>query len=229
MNKIISKDLEILKQEFLVNFLNSLKSIRNNEKIVIWLSGWNSLKSFYGVIKDNFGFIEKEIRDKIYFCFLDERIVDFDHEDSNYKLVKSLFLDYLLKQEYITKDQILLPNFQNSDFLDDYTRKVWVINIWLFWVWEDWHIASLFPNHNLLDNNSNNFLEITNSPKPPPRRITISKKYIENMDFWFVFFMWNWKKDAFNNFLDNTNDYKKTPCKLILNSKNTFVISDLEN
>ncbi|MDP2395489.1 MAG: 6-phosphogluconolactonase [bacterium] len=38
------------------------------------------------------------MRSKIYFCFLDERVVDFNSIDSNYKLVSELFLDELVNK-----------------------------------------------------------------------------------------------------------------------------------
>lgn len=42
----------------------------------------------------------------------------------------------------------------------------------------DGHVASLFPNHSVLDNTEDWVTYITNSPKPPPERITFSMPVI---------------------------------------------------
>eukprot|EP00761_Pharyngomonas_kirbyi_P012715 gb/GECH01012742.1/.p1 GENE.gb/GECH01012742.1/~~gb/GECH01012742.1/.p1 ORF type:complete len:242 (+),score=56.20 gb/GECH01012742.1/:1-726(+) len=48
------------------------------------------------------------------------------------------------------------------------------IDVCLIGIGPDGHIASLFPNHELLDDNSAPVLSISDSPKPPPRRVTLS-------------------------------------------------------
>ncbi len=224
MNKIINFDENILKNNFLIYFLKSLEELKNNERIVIWLSGWNSLKIFYEELKNNFWDIEKNLRNKIYFCFLDERVVDFEDDDSNYKLCKNLFLDYLVEKWVIKKEQILLPDLSLSNYELDYFDKVKKIDIWLFWVWEDWHTCSLFPNHKLLDDNSYSYLKISDSPKLPKNRITISKSMLEDIKYAFVFFIWESKQEALNNFLDKNVSYKNCPVKLILNCENVNLI-----
>ena len=213
------------KKDFLLYFLKSLEEQKNNEKIVIWLSGWNSLKIFYGELKDNFWKIDKTLRNKIYFCFLDERVVDFESDDSNYKLCKNLFLDELVTKWLIKQEQILLPDFSLKDYEIDYFNKVQKIDIWLFWVGEDWHTCSLFPNHKLLDDDTYSYLKIWDSPKPPKNRITISKSMLEDIKYAFVFFIWESKQEALNNFLDENISYKKCPAKLILNCENVSLVS----
>jgi len=42
-------------------FLEKINSLKDNEKITIWLSGWSSLDSFYEIIKENFEKIENLI------------------------------------------------------------------------------------------------------------------------------------------------------------------------
>jgi 6-phosphogluconolactonase len=56
-------------------------------------------------------------------------------------------------------------------------------------VGEDGHIASLFPHHELLSNETKGFLEIFDSPKLPPHRITVSKNMIFDIKVSFVFFI----------------------------------------
>lgn len=44
----------------------------------------------------------------------------------------------------------------------------------------DGHTCSLFPNHKLLQNNTEIISYIDDSPKPPPKRITMTYKLINN-------------------------------------------------
>ena len=109
MKTIINQNHNTLKYEFKNEFLNSINSLKNNKKIVIWLSWGSSLTIFYSDFLNIFEQIEKSIREKIFFAFLDERIVDFDNDDSNYKQLKNQFLDDLINNWYINQVQILLP------------------------------------------------------------------------------------------------------------------------
>lgn len=227
MKIVVNKNTQILKKEFNNHLLNSFKSLKNNDRIVIWLSWWNSLKIFYEDFVNIFEGIDWEIREKIYFCFLDERNVPFDNDDSNYKLVKEIFLDELVKSWFIEQWQILLPDFGLNDYELDYFNKVQKIDIWLFWVWPDCHICSLFPNHELLKNKTYSYLKISDSPKPPKDRITISVSMLQDIKYAFVFFMWESKKIAFDLFVDNSINSSDCPVKLVEQCENIIVISDL--
>ena len=51
---------------------------------------------FYNTLREHYSEIDDTIRAKIYFCFLDERRVDFENDDSNYRLVRKVLLDELV-------------------------------------------------------------------------------------------------------------------------------------
>jgi 6-phosphogluconolactonase len=121
----------------------------------------------------------------------------------------------------------LLPDFDDSNYLEEYYKKVKRIDIWLLWVWPDGHTCSLFPNHELLENNSYKYLEILDSPKPPSKRITISKSMLQDIYETYVFFIWEWKRKAYIDFLNKQIEYYKCPIKLIENNKKIYLFSDL--
>jgi 6-phosphogluconolactonase/glucosamine-6-phosphate isomerase/deaminase len=52
------------------------------------------------------------------FFYLDERIVSFDSEESNYNLTKRLFLNELIENKLIEEKQILTPLFSTSYLKD---------------------------------------------------------------------------------------------------------------
>lgn len=227
MQKIINNNHKILKQKFKKEFLNWIINIKKQEKIIIWLSWWSSLTIFYNDFENIFNEIKPESREKIYFALLDERVVDFSDDDSNYKQLKNQFLDNLINKWYIKQNQIILPDFKKENYETDYFNKVKTIDIWLLWVWTDWHTCSLFPNHELLKDNTYWYLNIKDSPKPPKERITISVPMLIETKLAFAFFMWENKKEAFYNFLNTSLNNSDCPIKLIKNCKNYKIISDI--
>lgn len=68
-----------------------------------------------------------------------------------------------------------------SRFCDNYNdlraMKMHVCDIAILSVGEDGHAASLFPDHPALDSNDD-LLYITDSPKEPKKRVTVSIKYL---------------------------------------------------
>jgi len=227
MKKIINENIENLTTNFKDTFLCSIKKCEKQDSINIGLSGWSSINHFYKVFSQIFEKLDLETRNKINFCFIDERVVDFNNNDSSYKSINEVFLKELIENWYINNSQIILPDFDLENFSKDYYQKVKKIDIGLFWSWEDGHTASLFPNHKLLLDESVWYLEITDSPKPPRNRITVSKNLIKNINESYVFFIWEWKRDAFINFLDENIDYTNCPVKIIKSNENLYLYSDI--
>jgi len=226
MKKIQNNNLEKLNELFFKEFLRSLEKIKK-DRIIIWLSGWSSVLSFYDYIKNNYTKIPEIIREKIVYCFLDERVVALDNNDSNYKLLNDNFFKYLKENNLITEKNILKIDINSDDIAWKYYEEVENIDIWLFGVGPDWHTCSLFPLNELLDDESIWFLDIKNSPKPPTQRITISKNMLTNIPVWFVFFIWEWKKEALNNFLNEKLSYTKCPAKLVMECSESILVSNI--
>jgi 6-phosphogluconolactonase len=134
----------------------------------------------------------------------------------------------MINDGLIKKENIILPDFSLNNVWQDYFNKIKHIDIWLFWVGQDGHVCSLFPWHKILKDESITYINIYDSPKPPKNRITITKNILKQINFWFVFFIWDSKKDALNKFLDQKIDYTGCPVKLIINCKKSFLISDIE-
>jgi 6-phosphogluconolactonase len=108
----------------------------------------------------------------------DDRAVPPDHPDSNYALAERLLLTPLgghaphaarmrgeaddLEQAAREYDKALPP----------------ALDLIILGVGHDGHVCSLFPGHPALQVEDRRVLAILDSPKPPPRRLTLSLPYV---------------------------------------------------
>lgn len=213
--------------DFYDKFYKCIDELKNQDNIFIWLSWWTSLNNFYDWLIRLFENLDKKINEKIVFFLLDERFVPLEDDESNYKSIYNIFFSKLFKKNILTSKQVIKFDISSGDNIDNYSNKIKKIDIALFWVWDDWHIASLFPNHKLLLNEEKKYLEIYDSPKNPPHRISISKNMISSIIYSFVFFMWEKKKSALINFYNPEINYISSPVNLIKKNKNYFLVSDI--
>ena len=114
---------------------------------------------------------------KIYFC--DERYVDLSDPDGNYNAVNQNFLS---KVEGIKAENVFTidPALPLEEAAKDYETKLKSslvdgrIDLLLIGMGPDGHICSLFPGHPILDVTDRLVAAISDSPKPPPSRITLT-------------------------------------------------------
>ncbi|KAK1751738.1 glucosamine-6-phosphate isomerases/6-phosphogluconolactonase-domain-containing protein [Echria macrotheca] len=126
--------------------------------------------------------------DKWEIFFADERAVPLDHPDSNYALLKAELLDKLpadtpqptvhtIDPEQLgdtqeladVYEQVLVRSFASRDSV-----KLPIFDLLLLGCGPDGHTCSLFPGHELLRETSAWVAPIEDSPKPPPKRITLT-------------------------------------------------------
>ena len=120
--------------------------------------------------------------------FADERAVPLDHADSNYGLLKTELLDkipsgapqptvYPIDAKHLDDTQELADQYQDtllSRFAAKDSVKLPVFDLVLLGCGPDGHTCSLFPGHELLRESDAWVAAIDDSPKPPPRRITLT-------------------------------------------------------
>lgn len=132
---------------------------------------------------------------KWYIFWADERVVAKNHADSNYKRAK----EGLLSKVPIVPSHVhsINDSLSAEEAADEYefdirqlvkARMVCVSDISdcpkfdliLLGMGSDGHVASLFPNHSVLDVKNQWVSFITDSPKPPPERITFTLPVINS-------------------------------------------------
>ncbi len=126
--------------------------------------------------------------DKWEIFFADERAVPLDHADSNYALLKTELLDKLpadqpqplvhpIDTQYLDDAQELADQYEQvlvRSFASRDSVKLPIFDLLLLGCGPDGHTCSLFPGHELLRETSAWVAPIEDSPKPPPRRITLT-------------------------------------------------------
>uniref|UniRef100_A0A8C2EHK4 6-phosphogluconolactonase n=1 Tax=Cyprinus carpio TaxID=7962 RepID=A0A8C2EHK4_CYPCA len=113
--------------------------------------------------------------------FCDERLVPFSDPESTYGLYKN----QLFEKINIPEDRILAidPSLPVQECADDYAAKlskafnsehIPVFDMLLLGMGPDGHTCSLFPDHPLLQESQRTVAPISDSPKPPPQRVTMT-------------------------------------------------------
>ena len=160
--------------------------------------------------------------------FADERAVPFDHEDSNYKLLKDELLDKLpphlgmpivhtIDVQYLDDVQEMADAYQDSlmkSFAAKDSVKIPIFDLLLLGCGPDGHTCSLFPNHELLRESDAWVAAVEDSPKPPAKRITLTLPVVTHANKIAFVATGSGKKDILKKILD-TEEGRNLPCGLV--------------
>lgn len=121
---------------------------------------------------------------KFFFC--DERVVPFDDEDSTFGAYMKAFSNVNVSEDQFV---VINPNLDAEEAAKNYIKKLSEyfppndtprFDVLLLGMGPDGHTCSLFPDHPLLNETSVWVAPITNSPKSPPCRITLTFPVLNN-------------------------------------------------
>jgi 6-phosphogluconolactonase len=142
------------------------------------LTGGSTALIFLGALRD-----ASVAWSRVVLFWGDERAVPPDHPESNFGLAERLLLTPLAARAPLAvRMRGELPNL--SDAVADYEAALsreldgGPLDLVILGIGDDGHVCSLFPGHPALANETARVLAIEDSPKPPPRRLTLSLRYV---------------------------------------------------
>ena len=147
--------------------------------------------------------------------FADERAVPPDHRDSNYRLVRESLLDRV----GIPASSVERMRGDDPD-LDQAARAYEAcleqpLDLLLLGIGEDGHIASIFPGSAAVTERSRRVLAVADSPRPPPRRLTVTPRTIDEARGVAVLVTGSSKAAAVAAALDGKGDASPCPARLV--------------
>jgi 6-phosphogluconolactonase len=146
---------------------------------------------------------------KVSVFWVDERMVQPEDADSNFRLAKKVWLDEVpLPAEQIHRmhGDAPLPGEAAAAYTRILRQKLGEptqIDLVLLGVGPDGHVASLFPGHRLLRAWDRDVAVLNDAPKPPPRRMTLTLRAITAARKIVVYATGSAKADAIHEALRN--------------------------
>ncbi|KAF8139932.1 hypothetical protein EV363DRAFT_317202 [Boletus edulis] len=197
------------------------ESIEKKGRFTIALSGGSLPKQLKELIND------PTVKwDKWQVFYADERVVPLDHPDSNHNLCKSkLFQHVPIPPANIHHiDPVLLDDIEEladayekeliREFAQKDSARFPVFDLILLGLGEDGHTCSLFPGHELIAESDRWVAYLDDSPKPPPKRITLTFPVLNHASRVAFVAAGAGKADVLPLVLDNPEEHK-LPASLV--------------
>jgi 6-phosphogluconolactonase len=164
----------------------------------------------------------------------DERYVPLDDPECNFLSVKKALLDVIAKRNpdvvKLVKTYPINPDIPLAECAAAYAAalkdaastgddgkdsEIPVLDLTLLGMGPDAHTASLFPNHELLTVTDQVVALIENSPKPPPKRITLTLPVINYSRNIFFVCTGDGKKEVLKHVLEDPEPNPTYPSSLV--------------
>lgn len=181
--------------------------------------------------------------------FVDERCVDPDSPDSNYRTLRDDFFEALVDTGRIPRSNIHRPQDEADAHCSPrrYTQRLLGVSregragaaspgekpsphfdLVLLGVGEDGHVASLFPDHPSMQAGGREFILVENAPKAPPQRISASRALLEDADTAILLFLGEGKREALRRFrAEHPPSVESFPCRLAEAIDDAWAATDL--
>ncbi|MFW6013829.1 MAG: 6-phosphogluconolactonase [Nanoarchaeota archaeon] len=199
------------------------------DKIVLAVPGGRSVEGIFSHLKN------KNLPwEKVHIFMVDERLTDPESENSNYKLLKVNLIEPLAKKDKLPGSNVhpfiydeLSDDLGVAEYAEELKMLGGKFDIILLSSGEDGHIGALYPNHHSIQNESDYFITMRDSPKPPKGRMTSSKNLLGRSQVALLVFLGEEKKEAYDNFNNLNVSIEECPSKIIDTIENSFVFTDL--
>ncbi|TVR04878.1 MAG: 6-phosphogluconolactonase [Spirochaetaceae bacterium] len=161
----------------------------------------------------------------------DERVLPLDDPDRNWTVIERELTGPLRNRGAMSTARAIafpykpdgtdwgLAGFEREIDLPRNTEGVLAIDVIALGAGEDGHVASLFPGSDLLASEHAGYLRVDDSPKPPPRRITVSPRMIRASGLAVVLFLGESKAEALRAFTSGETGVFECPARLALEAR----------
>lgn len=165
---------------------------------------------------------------RVHVFMVDERLVEAGHPESNFTLVASCLASFVPNSSL---HPFPLGTADHETACDAYSRELKShggrFDAVLLSAGEDGHIASLFPEHHTIHSDAPMFLTTDSAPKPPPARMSASRRLIGSSRCGILLFFGEVKEHALGLFLDDSVAIPRCPAKVIDTLPDAYVLTDL--
>lgn len=228
INNKTREELEVVAAEIIAEVIEDL--LKEKNKVVLGVPGGTSVSGIFRNLLR-----QKVDWSKVHIFMVDERMVEIDSDDSNFKQLKKSLIDGLERRGDLSLSNIhpFEPDFDEDDQgLSSYTEEIKRLggryDILLLSSGEDGHVGALYPNHKSIESDAEYFLTMNDSPKPPKERMTSSRKLMENSLVSLLLFFGDGKKEALELYKDESKSVEDCPAKIVNSVQETYVLTDIE-
>lgn len=195
--------------------------VKKQGRFTVALAGGNTPRAIYRLLATT-GYREQIDWPHIHFFWGDERHVPSNDADSNYCMARESLFDHVpvlaenvhrMPTELI-RSEIAAQNYEQTlrDFWPGSLPRFGLIQLGLG---PDGHIVSLFPNSPLLQEKNRFVAVVTDSPKPPPTRLTLTLPVINHAAQIHFFVAGAEKAAALHATLEGERDLQKFPAQAV--------------
>ena len=211
---------------------NSIHKRLKTKKIVVFgICGGRSVEGIFNLLASS----RKIPWEKIHIFMVDERLVPITDNESNYNLAKTCFINKLLQDNTISEYNLhpfIVEKISEDTDIKKYENQLKNYqdhyDIALLSSGEDGHIASLYPEHHSIMDDSEFYIKMNDSPKPPKDRMSASRKLLVRSAASILLFYGGTKRDAYAAFNDSKIDYRSCPARITKNVEDSFILADLD-
>lgn len=212
-----------------------LEQVRKNPAQAVALSGGTIARLFFRKIAER-AIAEKIFLSDVHFFWADERCVPPTDPESNFALAnENLFSRLNVQPDKIHRlcgeldqaEAVTAANQEIGRVVSPGAPGVPVLDIVFLGVGPDGHVASLFPNARLeIISGEQTFVGVENSPKPPPKRISLSYAAIAAAKEVWVLISGSGKETALR---ESISENGKTPLARVLQMRSqTKLFTDVK-
>lgn len=196
------------------------KVIKEKGRFTVALAGGNTPRAIYQLLTTNYR--EQIEWPLVHFFWGDERYVPSNDPDSNYRMARESLFDHvpiLTENVHRMPTEFIQPETAAQDY-EKTLRDFWPASLPRFDLIQlglgpDGHILSLFPNSPLLLEENHLVAVVTESPKPPPTRLTLTLPVINHAAQIHFFVTGAEKAEALRSTLQGPHDPQKFPAQAV--------------